>query len=70
MSELVVILDHHSLGYLSLWYGAATLFTGMSLLFIHRTPFLGKIRYIRLLHLLLGITTAFLGILTYLATLP
>ncbi len=67
--SFLIVLDHHSLGYISLWYGAATLITGISLLLIHKTPFLGKIRYIRLIHLLLGLTTAFLGILTYLATL-
>jgi hypothetical protein len=60
------ILDHHSLGYISLWYGAATLMTGIILL-INRKPISKYMRYIRLIHLLLGATTGLLGILTYLA---
>ncbi|MCS7103049.1 MAG: hypothetical protein NZ992_04105 [Candidatus Korarchaeum sp.] len=68
--SILVILDHHTLGYISLWYGTMTLVTGISLLIIYKTPpFVKKIRYLRLLHLLLGIATAFLGLLTYIATL-
>lgn len=65
MNELLVILDHHNLGYVSLWYGAMTLATGVSLLLVNRTPLVKKVRYLRLLHLLLGVTTALLGLLTY-----
>lgn len=69
MSELLIILDHHTLGYLSLWYGAATLISGISLFLIHRTSLVKRIAYVRLLHLLLGATTALLGLLTYIAAL-
>lgn len=67
--ELVVLLDHHSLGYLSLWYGAATLTTGVSLLIIQKLRLGKKVRYLRLIHLLSGLTTALLGLLTYLAAI-
>lgn len=68
MNELLVVLDHHNLGYVSLWYGAMTLATGVSLLLANRTPLVKKVRYLRLIHLLLGITTALLGLLTYIAS--
>ncbi|GEM_PF-2033596 len=65
---MILILDHHSLGYISLWYGAVTLMTGIILL-INRRPISKYVRYIRLLHLLLGATTSLLGLLTYLAAI-
>ncbi len=64
----MLMLDHHSLGYISLWYGTATLMTGIILL-INKKPILKYVRYIRLLHLLLGATTGLLGLLTYLAAI-
>ncbi|MEM0268084.1 MAG: hypothetical protein QXO55_04505 [Candidatus Korarchaeum sp.] len=67
MSELMIMLDHHALGYISLWYGAATLITGVGLLLIRRTPLIKKVAYLRLLHILSGIATALLGALTYIA---
>ncbi|RDD53790.1 MAG: hypothetical protein BA066_02565 [Candidatus Korarchaeota archaeon NZ13-K] len=69
MNELLIVLDHHALGYISLWYGAATLLTGVSLLLAQRKPLLRKIRYLRLIHTLLGIATSIMGLLTYIATL-
>mgnify|MGYP001772639128 CR=1 FL=1 len=67
MIELTVILDHHNLGYLSLWYGAVTLITGFSLLLIREFRLGKKAKYLRLIHFLSGVTTALLGLLTYLA---
>ncbi len=60
-----VVLDHHGLGYLAVWYGGATLITGLLLLTMPK-----KLRrishYIRLLHLLLGLITASFGLTAYL----
>ncbi len=60
-----VMLDHHIFANVSMWYGAATLITGLLLLTLPR-----EVRryshYIRLIHILLGMITAALGLITYL----
>ncbi len=60
-----LILDHHGLGYLALWYGSATLISGMVLLVMPR-----RLRrfsqYIRLIHLMTGVTTAIFGVMAFL----
>ncbi len=60
-----LILDHHGLGYLALWYGSATLISGMVLLVMPR-----RLRrfsqYIRLIHLMTGVTTAVFGVMAFL----
>ncbi len=61
-----LVFDHHGLGYLALWYGIGTLITGMVLLVIPK-----KLRrfsqYIRLIHLMTGLTAATFGIIAFLA---
>ncbi len=60
-----IMLDHHSFANVSIWYGAATLITGLLLLILPR-----EVRryshYIRLIHVALGMITATLGLITYL----
>ncbi len=60
-----LILDHHRLGYLALWYGTATLVSGMILLTMPR-----RLRrfsqYIRLIHLMTGVVTTIFGVVAFL----
>ncbi len=60
-----VILDHHGLGYLALWYGLATAVSGLILLLVPR-----RIRrfshYVRLIHLITGATAVVFGTIAFL----
>lgn len=64
----MILLNHCVLAKLALVYGGLTAATGL-LLYTQAGKVRGKaIAYIRLVHLLLGLITAVLGILAYLAS--
>lgn len=60
-----IVLDHHGFGYLSMWYGGATVISGLLMLWAPKR-LKRFLPYLRLLHLMIGISTAFFGIITYL----
>lgn len=60
-----LVLDHHSFANVSMWYGAATLATGLLLLILPK-GIRRYSHYIRLIHLAFGAITATLGLITYL----
>ncbi len=60
-----LILDHHGLGYLALWYGSATLISGLILFTMPRR--LRRLSpYIRFVHLMTGLIAATFGIVAFL----
>jgi len=60
-----LVLDHHSFANISMWYGAATLITGLLLLILPK-GIRRYSHYIRLIHLAFGAIAATLGLITYL----
>jgi len=66
----VVPLSHCRLADLSIYYGITVLFSGLGLILISRARFIKSpelLKYLRLIHVIVGIITSLLGILTYLS---
>ncbi|MDK2371841.1 MAG: hypothetical protein QI197_00410 [Candidatus Korarchaeota archaeon] len=60
-----IVLDHHGLGYLAVIYGTLTMMSGLILLLSPRRV-RRILHYVRLVHLLSGITAAIFGLLAFL----
>ncbi len=64
-----VVVDHCALGKVALWYGAAVALIGLALLLAPKIRAIRRVApYLRLMHLVLGLLTALMGLWTYLSS--
>ncbi|HDI86601.1 MAG TPA: hypothetical protein ENF83_04265 [Candidatus Korarchaeota archaeon] len=64
-----VIVDHCTLGKVALWYGALVVLTGLALLTAPKSRLIRRAApYLRLVHLILGLMTALMGLWPYLSS--